>query len=200
MRHLFPSNSGDTEQRASHSAVVQRPVFWIRTVYTGAQTVTEEQSLCHPAAVLRLGHRCLHLLLHAAGADPVCAGIHQRLCWFVRRALHRVRHCWRWRSGRLRGQDKELHRSHKDQHELKHSGLHRLLSGVSDATSETGYCHRQLPLRLLWFLRLPGGHGAVCGVFISCRRGHVRWAHLHIGAGSVNPLHRPPAGFNQTGH
>lgn len=38
--------------------------------------VTEEQGLPGAAAVHGLGHRCLHLLLHAAGADPVCAGIH----------------------------------------------------------------------------------------------------------------------------
>lgn len=41
-----------------------------------SSAVTEEQSLPHLAAVLRLRHCCLHLLLHAAGADPVRAGIH----------------------------------------------------------------------------------------------------------------------------
>lgn len=45
---------------------------------SASPAVTEEQGLPRPAAVLRLGHRRLHLLHLAAGADPVCAGIHRR--------------------------------------------------------------------------------------------------------------------------
>lgn len=53
------------------------------------------------------------------------------LCWRLRRSLHRVWHRWRRRSGYLRRQDQEVHRSHKDQHELHCSCMHRLLSGES---------------------------------------------------------------------
>lgn len=52
--------------------------------------VTEEQGLPGAAAVHGLGHRCLHLLLHAAGADPVCAGIHWRKNSAQRNRLIRI--------------------------------------------------------------------------------------------------------------
>lgn len=51
------------------------------------------------------------------------------LCRHLWRSLHRVRHRGRRRSGSLRRQEQEVHRSHKDQHVHHESGLQRLLSG-----------------------------------------------------------------------
>lgn len=59
------------------------PCFPMRTrllspsLHSLSSAVTKEQSLPHPSAVLRLWHGYFHLLLHTAGADSVCAGLHQ---------------------------------------------------------------------------------------------------------------------------
>lgn len=56
-----------------------------------------------------------------------------------------------------------------------------LLSGVSDAAAESRRGRRLLSVWLFRFLHLPGGHGAVCGVFVPRRRSHVGRTHLCIG-------------------
>lgn len=50
----------------------------LQIVRSVSSVVTDEQSLPRPAALLRLRDRRFHLLLHAAGSDPVCKRIHQR--------------------------------------------------------------------------------------------------------------------------
>lgn len=55
----------------------------------------------------------------------------------VRRSLHRVWHRGRRRARSLRRQNQEVHRSHKDQHELHRSGVYRFLSG--EKTRQGGF-------------------------------------------------------------
>lgn len=54
------------------------------------------------------------------------------------------------------------------------------LLGVSNEGAENRCSCCLLTLWLFWFLHLPGGYGAFCGVFVSGRRSHVSRAHLHI--------------------
>ena len=54
------------------------------------------------------------------------------------------------------------------------------LSGLSDASAGSGCGGCLLPLRSVWFRHLPRCHGAVCGVHLSGRGGHVHGPHLHI--------------------
>lgn len=74
MYHLFPSNSGDTEQHTPHAAVSQRRVVQLRTVHTGNQTGenTGTQKRAPPAAPSVCA--CLHLYLPAqmVKLPPAC--------------------------------------------------------------------------------------------------------------------------------
>lgn len=55
------------------------------------------------------------------------------------------------------------------------------LPGVSNAAAESRCSCCLLALWLFWFLHLPGGHGAFCGVFVSGWRSHISRTHLCIG-------------------
>lgn len=53
--------------------------------------------------------------------------------------------------------------------------------GVSDAAAESRHRRRLLSLRMFWFLHLPRAHGALSGVLVPGRRGHVGRTRLRVG-------------------
>lgn len=137
------------------------------------------------------------------------------LCRPVRRSLYCVWHRGRRLTGALRGQNQTVHGGHQDQHGHLCLGGHRFLcgeyiapifqldvtashdlntktsSGVSDAAAEYRHGDGVLALWLLRLLHLPGGHGAVRGVFLPGGRGHFGRTHLHIRVLNQVPVRLP---------